>query len=61
MTDQEQDGVWRDEEKLPLSELNKAMATWDIDGQNDASDNDTGQEPSEASDRPSTTGHTGPH
>ncbi|BAL91570.1 hypothetical protein AMIS_63500 [Actinoplanes missouriensis 431] len=61
MTDQEQDGVWRDEEKLPLSELNKAMATWDIDGQNDASDNDTGQEPNEASDRPSTTGHTGPH
>ncbi|WP_229069866.1 hypothetical protein [Actinoplanes sp. DH11] len=61
MTDREQDGVWRDEEKLPLDELNRAMATWDIDGQNDASDNDTGQEPEESGSRPSTTGHTGPH
>ncbi|WP_328460238.1 hypothetical protein OHA21_29280 [Actinoplanes sp. NBC_00393] len=61
MTDREHDGVWRDEEKLPLSELTKAMATSDIDGQNDPSDNDTGQEPAAADARPSTTGRTGPH
>ena len=54
------DGVWRDEEKLPLSELNQAMATWDTDGQNDTSDNDTGQQP-KTDPRPSTTGNTGPH
>ena len=60
MTDRE-DGVWRDEERLPLSELKQAMATWDTDGQNDASDNDTGQAPESAQARPSTTGDTGPH
>ena len=61
MTDRDNDGVWRDEERLPLSELNQAMATWDTDGQNDPSDNDTGQEPEAADPRPSTTGRTGPH
>ncbi|MEU4622285.1 hypothetical protein AB0G04_20255 [Actinoplanes sp. NPDC023801] len=62
MTDSRNDEAWRDEEKLPLSELNKAMATWDTDGQNDATDNDAGQEPAEtAAGRPSTTPHTGPH
>lgn len=61
MTDQEQDGVWRDEEKLPLDQLTQAMASWDTDGQNDPSDNDTGQEPDEVNVRPSTTGRTGPH
>ncbi len=55
------DGVWRDEERLPLSELTKAMATSDTDGQNDPSDNDTGQEPAEVEARPSTTGRSGPH
>ena len=75
MTDN--DGVWRDEEKLPVSELSQAMASWDIDGQNDPTDNDAGEEqafghgaqvPDEAGEtdpdrehRPSTTGRTGPH
>ena len=44
MTDQADDGVWRDEEKLPVSELSKAMASWDLDGQNDPTDNDAGLE-----------------
>jgi hypothetical protein len=60
MTHPTDDGAWRDEEKLPLSELDKAMATWDIDGQNDPNDNEAGQEP-EADELPSTTGHTGPN
>ena len=69
MTDQTGDGVWRDEEKLPVSELSQAMASWDTDGQNDPTDNDAGEEQAfghgaeapEGSDRPSTTGRTGPH
>ena len=44
MTHPADDGVWRDEEKLPVSELSKAMASWDIDGQNDPTDNDAGEE-----------------
>jgi len=44
MTDTQDDGVWRDEEKLPVSELSQAMASWDIDGQNDPTDNDAGEE-----------------
>ncbi|GAA0574423.1 hypothetical protein GCM10010172_68830 [Paractinoplanes ferrugineus] len=60
MTHPTDDGVWRDEEKLPLSELDKAMATWDTDGQNDPSDNDSGIEVTDDG-PPSTTGHTGPH
>ena len=73
MTDN--DGVWRDEEKLPVSELTKAMASWDLDGQNDPTDNDAGEEQAfghgeevagadpdrEPQQRPSTTGRTGPH
>ncbi|GIF17580.1 hypothetical protein BJ973_009455 [Actinoplanes tereljensis] len=59
MTHPTDDGVWRDEQKLPLSELDQAMATWDTDGQNDPSDNETGAEPTD--DEPSTTGHTGPN
>ena len=39
-----EDGVWRDEERLPVSELSQAMASWDLDGQNDATDNDAGLE-----------------
>jgi hypothetical protein len=39
----ETDGVWRDEEKLPLSELSKAMAMSPGDGQvDDESGNDAG-------------------
>jgi hypothetical protein len=39
----ETDGVWRDEEKLPLSELTQAMAMSPGDGQvDDESGNDAG-------------------
>ncbi|MDQ7903179.1 hypothetical protein RB614_01420 [Phytohabitans sp. ZYX-F-186] len=39
----ETDGVWRDEEKLPLSELSRAMAMSPGDGQvDDESGNDAG-------------------
>ncbi|GAA0471174.1 hypothetical protein Ade02nite_34510 [Paractinoplanes deccanensis] len=34
MTD-DTEGTWRDEERLPLSELNQAMATYSQDGQVD--------------------------
>lgn len=76
MSDDESKGVWRDEEKLPLSELTQAMASWDLDGQNDPTDNDAGAEQAfgngaqvetgAGSDpdrpvRPSTTGRSGPH
>jgi hypothetical protein len=72
MTDKADDGVWRDEEKLPVAELSKAMASWDTDGQNDPTDNDAGEEEVFGNDafvegetdrgsRPSTTGRTGPH
>ena len=61
MTHPTDDGVWRDESKLPLSELDKAMATWDTDGQNDPTDNDTGREPDDGHEKPSTTGITGPN
>jgi len=44
MTDEQSDGVWRDEENLPLSELGEAMASWDVDGQNDPTDGDAGAE-----------------
>jgi hypothetical protein len=58
MTEQT-DGVWRDEEQLPVSELNRAMATWDTDGQGDEQDADIA--PGTADEHPSTTGHTGPN
>jgi hypothetical protein len=62
MTDSRKDEAWRDEEKLPLDELNRAMATWDTDGQNDPTGNDAGQRPADTeSAQPSTTPHTGPH
>ncbi|MEV6632589.1 hypothetical protein AB0M54_17750 [Actinoplanes sp. NPDC051470] len=39
------EGVWRDEEKLPLSELNQAMATFSQDGQaDDLTGSDAGAE-----------------
>ena len=44
MTDRENDGVWRDEEKLSVADLGEAMATWDTDGQGDPTDNDAGLE-----------------
>jgi hypothetical protein len=44
MTD-EHDGVWRDEERLPLGDLSRAMATPSNDGQvDDATGNDAGAE-----------------
>lgn len=77
MTDRADDGVWRDEEKLPVSELSKAMASHDLDGQGDPTDNDAGLEQAFGHDaqvpdaggatdpdrehRPSPTGRTGPH
>lgn len=61
MTNSPDNEAWRDEEQIPLSELTKAMATWDTDGQNDTNDNDSGQEAPAADQRPSTTGQTGPH
>lgn len=33
--DERDNGVWRDEERLPLSELDQAMATYSADGQVD--------------------------
>ncbi len=64
MTHPADDGVWRDEEKLPLSELDQAMATWDTDGQNDPG-GDAGEEvefgDGTLEERPRTTGHTGPN
>jgi hypothetical protein len=56
MTHPADDGTWRDETKLPLSELDQAMATWDTDGQNDPNE----VEPA-TDERPSTTGQTGPN
>jgi hypothetical protein len=44
MTHPADDGVWRDDEKLPVSELSQAMASWDTDGQGDPTDNDAGAE-----------------
>ncbi|WP_067502922.1 hypothetical protein [Actinoplanes sp. TFC3] len=44
MTDREDDGVWRDEDKLSVQELSSAMATYDTDGQGDPTDNDAGLE-----------------
>jgi len=58
MTDQPE-GAWRDEEKLPLSDLKQAMATWDTDGQNEPNDNDTGGQSGDDV-RPSTVGPSGP-
>ena len=76
MTDRE-DGVWRDEDKTSVRDLGAAMASWDLDGQGDPTDNDAGleqafghdaqvpdQDPQPDPDRehrPSTTGRSGPH
>jgi hypothetical protein len=39
------DGVWRDEEELPLDELDRAMATYSSDGQvDDLTGGDAGAE-----------------
>ena len=43
MTDRE-DGVWRDEDKTSVRDLSAAMASWDLDGQGDPTDNDAGLE-----------------
>jgi hypothetical protein len=68
------DAVWRDEERLPLSELSDAIAISPTDGQvDDVTGNDAGAEqefghdarPREGADdpvlRPSPTGRQGPH
>lgn len=66
------DGVWRDEERLPLSELARAMATYSTDGQqDDVTGQDAGSEAAFGHDevpagqeetfRPSPEGRTGPH
>jgi hypothetical protein len=44
MTDREDNGVWRDEDKLSVRDLSEAMASWDTDGQGDPTDNDAGEE-----------------
>ncbi len=59
------DGVWRDEERLPLDELNQAMATYSADGQvDDATGGDAGAEEAfggrPSTRRPSPDGPTGP-
>jgi hypothetical protein len=64
------DGVWRDERTLPLSELDRAMATSAGEGQtDDTSGGDAGAEAAfghgasvdgEPAERPSPTGRTGP-
>ncbi|MEJ3744740.1 hypothetical protein WEI85_15770 [Actinomycetes bacterium KLBMP 9797] len=69
--------MWRDEEKLPLEELERAVATSAQDGQvDDVTGNDAGaeaafghgpdaadedQDVAERAHRPSPTGRTGPH
>jgi hypothetical protein len=59
------DGVWRDEEKLPLSELTRAMALSPGDGEvDDASGNDSGAVEAEEEvrrDIDDTTGEPDPH
>jgi hypothetical protein len=40
-----QDGTWRDEERLPLADLDRAMATYSADGQvDDATGGEAGPE-----------------
>lgn len=60
------DEPWRDEERLPLEELNRAMATNSADGQvDDLTGNDAGAGQAFGEDqltnRPSPDGRTGPH
>ena len=70
----DESAVWRDEERLPLSELSDAMATSAADGQvDDVTGNDAGAEEEFGHDqrprertgehtlRPSPTGRQGPH
>jgi hypothetical protein len=64
------DGVWRDEERLPLSELDQALATYSTDGQlDDPTGGDAGAEEEFGDEerlepgrlgRPSFEGHSGP-
>jgi hypothetical protein len=46
--DNDTPGVWRDEERLPLSELVPAVATSADDGQDDLTGNDAGIEEARA-------------
>jgi len=55
---QNEPGVWRDEETLPLSELTKAFATASTDGQaDDPAGNDAGIEAEEPGHRPDDDAH----
>lgn len=63
---QQEEGLWRDEERLPQADLNRAMATSGTEGQ---FDDPTGHEagPGEtferdlSPERPSPEGRSGPH
>jgi hypothetical protein len=60
------DEVWRDEERLPVDELNRAMATYSADGQaDDVTGNDAGAEEAFGEEplnpRPSPDGRSGPN
>jgi hypothetical protein len=44
MTDREESGQWRDEERLSTADLSNAMASYELDGQGDPTDNDAGEE-----------------
>jgi hypothetical protein len=60
------DEPWRDEERLPVDELNRAMATYSADGQvDDVTGNDAGAEAAFGEDpltgRPSPDGRSGPN
>ena len=45
MTEHDDDGVWRDEQRLPLAELAQALAVNAQDGQvDDTTGNDSGEE-----------------
>jgi hypothetical protein len=45
MTESANDGVWRDDHRLPLAELSRAVATSSADGQvDDATGGDAGSE-----------------
>jgi hypothetical protein len=65
------DGVWRDEDRLPLAELDEALATYSTDGQLDdptggdaSAEQEFGDEERlrpEHQGRPSFEGHSGPN
>jgi hypothetical protein len=58
--DNDTPGVWRDEERLPLSELVPAVATAADDGQDDPAGNDAGIDAGIEEARAETDAGTGP-